>query len=105
MEPTGFQGPTGGGVQDRPPERRTDPSAAETRVDQLGFVPRADPYGTDAGPWLARLRWEFPHWGFIHDPFAHVWIAVRGRGRTEVAGTAFELRERLTAASQERWRR
>ncbi|MEV0401150.1 hypothetical protein [Actinoallomurus sp. NPDC050550] len=105
MESTGFQGPTGGGVRDRPPGRRTDPPAAETRVDQACFAPRADPHGTDAAPWLARLRGEFPRWGFIHDPFADVWIAVRGRGRTEVAATAFELCERLTAASQERWRR
>jgi hypothetical protein len=99
MESTGFQGPTGGGVRDRLPGRRTDPPAAETRVDQGCFARRTDPYGTDAGPRLARLRGEFPHWGFIHDPFARVWIAVRGRGRTEVAATAFELRERLTAGS------
>ncbi|WP_433174750.1 hypothetical protein [Actinoallomurus sp. CA-150999] len=102
MESTGFHDPAGGGVRDRLPPRRTDPPAAETRVDQGCFAPRADSYGTEAAPWLARLRGEFPHWGFIHDPFAGVWIAVRGRGRTEVAATAFELRERLTAASEKR---
>ncbi|GAA4632289.1 hypothetical protein GCM10023196_065090 [Actinoallomurus vinaceus] len=104
MEPIGFQGPTGG-VRKGLPRRRTDPPAAETRIDQECLVRRADPHGTDATPWLARLRREFPRWGFIHDPFARVWIAVRGRDRTEVAATAFELRERLTAASQDRWRR
>lgn len=48
------------------------------------------------GEWLARLRQEFPHWGFLVDPFRGVWVGVRGRARIEVAPTAIELYDRLT---------
>jgi hypothetical protein len=49
------------------------------------------------GEWLGRLRAEFPEWGFLFDPFAGVWVGVRGRWRTEVAVTGIELYERLKA--------
>src|SRR5690242_8407048 len=68
----------------------------DTRVDQEPTAfPREDPTRTDTALWLARLRGEFPYWGILHDPFAHAWIAVRGRTRMEVARTAFELRDHL----------
>ncbi|MEV0403288.1 hypothetical protein [Actinoallomurus sp. NPDC050550] len=49
----------------------------------------------DATMWLARLRAEFPRWGFLFDPWRWIWIAVRGRHQIEVARTAIELRDVL----------
>jgi hypothetical protein len=45
--------------------------------------------------WLARLRRDFPDWAFLFDPWARVWMAVRGRYRIEIAVTADALHESL----------
>ncbi|MFC0037286.1 hypothetical protein [Actinomadura rayongensis] len=45
----------------------------------------------DPGDWLARLRRDFPHWAFMYDPLASVWVAVRGRARIEVARNPEQL--------------
>ncbi|MCO6007104.1 hypothetical protein NE236_19160 [Actinoallomurus purpureus] len=101
MEISGFHGPADG-FRARLPLRRAGEGTAEadTRIDQEVALPRGDPSRTDSAPWLARLRREFPHWGFLHDPFAHAWIAVQGRTRIEVARTAFELHDRLISITQ-----
>lgn len=44
---------------------------------------------------LAQLRREFPHVGFVADPAAGMWIAVRGRELFARGRTGIELRERL----------
>lgn len=73
------------------PSLRPQPGLSDTRVDQ----PLARPYEADAAMWLARLRAEFPRWGFLFDPWRRSWIAVRGRHQIEVARTAIELRDVL----------
>ena len=50
----------------------------------------------DPADWLARLRRDFPHWGFLH-PRASVWVAVRGRDRIEVARTPNALHQLVEA--------
>jgi hypothetical protein len=54
-------------------------------------------YGSTADPvlWLARLRRDFPDWAFLFDPWACLWMAVRGRYRIEIAVTANALHESL----------
>jgi hypothetical protein len=54
-------------------------------------------HGPAADPvlWLARLRRDFPDWAFLFDPWASVWMAVRGRYRIEIATTANALHESL----------
>ncbi|MCO5993739.1 hypothetical protein [Actinoallomurus rhizosphaericola] len=47
--------------------------------------------------WLHRLRREFPEWVALFDPFASVWVAVRGRREYVTGATAHELRDRLYA--------
>ena len=55
-------------------------------------------YGPSTDPvlWLARLRRDFPDWAFLFDPWACVWLGVRGRYRTEIAETAGALHESLS---------
>ena len=48
-------------------------------------------------PRLARLRRDFPNWGFLHDPRASVWVAVRGRDLIEVARTPKALHQLMEA--------
>lgn len=52
---------------------------------------------TDHVFWLARLRRDFPDWAFLFDPWARVWMAVRGRYRIEIAATANALHDSLSA--------
>ena len=52
--------------------------------------------GTDPVLWLARLRRDFPDWAFLFDPWASVWMAVRGRYQIEIAVTANALHESLS---------
>lgn len=73
------------------PSPRPRSELSDTRVDQ----PLARSYEVDATMWLARLRAEFPRWGFLFDPWRWIWIAVRGRHQIEVARTAIELRDVL----------
>jgi hypothetical protein len=51
----------------------------------------------DPADWLARLRRNVPNWGFLHDPRASVWVAVRGRDRIEVALTPNALHQLMEA--------
>lgn len=51
----------------------------------------------DPADWLARLRRDFPNWGFLHDPRASAWVAVRGRDRIEVARTPNSLHQLMEA--------
>jgi hypothetical protein len=62
-----------------------------TRIDQV--LP--PPYEADVRIWLARLRAEFPRWGFLFDPWRSTWVAVRGRHQIAVAATAVALRDAL----------
>lgn len=68
---------------------------AETRADRTMRGDRPGMSGGEAAPWAAVLRAAFPRWGILHDPFAGVWVAVRGRTRIEVAPTPAALYERL----------
>lgn len=67
-------------------------SVAETRIDDgpLGAGPRTP--GFDPAVGLARLRAEFPGWGFLFDPWAAAWVAVRGRRHIHVARSVAALR-------------
>jgi hypothetical protein len=44
---------------------------------------------------LHALRQSFPSWAFLHDPFAHQWIALRGRRTILTAATPKELADRV----------
>lgn len=65
---------------------------AETRVDEvpIGTGPAAS--GLDPSAGLARLRAEFPHWGFYFDPCTCAFVGVRGRDRLHVARSVASLR-------------
>ncbi|GAA4628380.1 hypothetical protein GCM10023196_044450 [Actinoallomurus vinaceus] len=66
-----------------------------TRVDQVAFGRAPDPVWETRWVWLDRLRREFPGWVALFDPFASVWVAVRGREAYVTGATAYELRDRL----------
>jgi hypothetical protein len=48
-------------------------------------------YLEDAASGLKLLRATFPDWGFLYDPFAFRWIAVRGQRATITADTPEDL--------------
>jgi hypothetical protein len=79
--------------------RRPAPAEADpvTRVDQPAFRRAPDPVWEARWSWLDRLRREFPGWIALFDPFASVWVAVRGRHGYVAGATAHELRDRLEA--------
>jgi hypothetical protein len=51
----------------------------------------------DPVDWLARLRRDFPNWGFLYDPRASLWVGVRGRDRIEMARTPSSLHQLMEA--------
>ncbi|MEV5748556.1 hypothetical protein AB0L00_12120 [Actinoallomurus sp. NPDC052308] len=79
-------------IGDLPPGR-----GAVTRVDRVAFGRAPDPVWEARWVWLHRLRREFPGWIALFDPFASVWVAVRGRQGYVTGATAYELRDRLDA--------
>src|SRR5262245_47820808 len=56
----------------------------------------------DPAVWLGQLRTAHPDWGFVYDPFASRWVAMRGRYEVLAARTAFGLADAL--AAQHRFR-
>lgn len=73
------------------------PRGPVTRVDRVVRGRAPDSVWEVRWVWLHRLRREFPGWVALFDPFASVWVAVRGRQECVTAATAYELRDRLAA--------
>lgn len=51
---------------------------------------------TDIQGALRELRTRFPRWAFLYDPFAHQWVALRGRKTLFTADTPQQLAARVT---------
>jgi hypothetical protein len=57
---------------------------------------------TDIQEALQALRSRFPRWAFLYDPFAHQWIALRGRKVLFTAPTPQQLANRVTHTQNQR---
>lgn len=66
-----------------------------SHIRQMSQLRGSHRQATDPVWWLARLRRDFPDWAFLFDPWACVWLAVRGRYQIEIAVTANALHESL----------
>lgn len=51
---------------------------------------------SDPHPALRQLRGAFPHWGFLYNPFACQWLAIRAGHPTLSASTPDSLAQHLT---------
>jgi hypothetical protein len=73
-----------------------DSARSGSHIRQMSSLCGSRDPAADPVLWLARLRRDFPDWAFLFDPWAGVWLAVRGRYQTEIAVTAGALHESLS---------
>ncbi|MBC6462411.1 hypothetical protein [Actinomadura sp. HBU206391] len=55
----------------------------------------------DPTPGLQTLRATFPHWGFLYNPFAYQWLAIRAQHPTLSADTPEDLARDLGRYEQQ----